>query len=122
MTYWILENKLGTCAVGEEVPKGSIVHDVRYLVDGKNTPLNIWLTVVSVRKSLSSGNPIIIQCQAGMSRSNAIAIMILCLRNNRSWEENEEFVRKKVPRTLIDLSLKDSCKKALRYGRKRKSS
>ena len=115
MTYWIIENKLGTAAIGEELPKGSNLYDVRYLKDGINN-LNILKgTIYNIYKDLSRGSRIIIRCQAGISRSNAIAIAVLCLYNKNSWEENEKIVREKVRRTQIESSLKDCCKRVL-YG------
>lgn len=113
MTYWIVPGILGTCSIQEMTPKGAIIIDVRDLIDGWNNSLVIRERVQVIFKALSTGFPVIIRCEGGISRSNALAITTLCFMNGKSWEENEDFVRKKVTRTQINLSLKEACKEAL---------
>jgi len=114
MTYWIIDGVLGTCAVNEETPKGTIIVDIRDLEDDWNDPILIQRKIRIIIKTLSTGMPVIIRCQAGMSRSNAIAIATLCHLNGKNWEENEELVRKRVPRMQLNMNLRDACKRTVR--------
>ncbi len=114
MTYWIEEGILGTCSLTEITPKGVIILDVRDLKDGWNDPILIRIKVNTVFKCINTGHPVIIRCQAGIGRSNAIAISTLCKLNGKSWDENEKLVKEKVRRTQICSDLRKCCKKAVK--------
>lgn len=116
--FWILKNRLGTCALNEETPEGAIIIDIRDLKDGWNEPKEINKRIELVLKTLSMGFSVIIRCTAGISRSNVLAMAVLCYLNGKDWEENENLVRKKVLRTQINLSFKKACKKVLEKDRK----
>ena len=111
--YWVVEGILGTCAMREVTPKGAITVDVRDLEDGWNPPEKIRKKVDLILKCINMGVPVIIQCAAGMSRSNAIAVTVLTRMNGKDWNENEKCVRNKVKRTQIEMSLRDACLEAL---------
>jgi len=117
MMYWILEGKLGTCALCEETPEGAIIVDVRDLEDNWNEPEEIRKKVKIILKAINMGQPVIIRCMAGISRSNALAVTTLCRMNGKNWNENEMIVRQLVKRFQINMSLRDACKKAVRKGK-----
>jgi len=119
MVYWITK-LIGTRAVGEELKDeeyGSIIVDVRNLVDGKNdiVPLmNAVKLLMGLCTYCSQTNrKLIIQCQAGISRSNALAAVLIALQVNIELDEALEFVKKKCPRTNINQDLLDQIKKGI---------
>jgi len=113
MFNWVIEDILGTCAFGDETPPGVIIVDVRDLPDGKADPMQIIRKIRTIIKCLSTGNAIVIRCQAGISRSNSIVVGVLCTMNGKSWDENEAFVKKAVPQFQVNLAFKESCLEAL---------
>jgi len=60
--------------------------------------------------SLREGK-VILQCQAGLSRSNAIAVAILASGTQMDWEDALELVKKKCPIAQINQELLDQLKK-----------
>jgi protein-tyrosine phosphatase len=113
MGFWIIKDFLGTCAEREETPAGVIIVDIKDLDDGKNPPKRIKEKIDLVIKCLNMKVPVFIKCLAGISRSNGLAVAVLCELNGKTWDENEVLVRQKVPRTQINLSFKESCLEAL---------
>jgi nucleoside-diphosphate-sugar epimerase len=79
MTRWIRE-RLGTCAYDDVRQEGLTVLDVRHLVDKSgNPPGPISEIIRNGVEALRRGETVIIACDFGISRSNAIAAGILSL-------------------------------------------
>jgi protein-tyrosine phosphatase len=107
MVYWITRT-MGVKAVNEELndeEKGSVIIDVRNVVDGSNPQGVLTNTLGKLAKFLSSRERIIIQCQAGISRSPAFAAAMLVYGTNMEWDDAIDYVRKKCPRTQINQDL-----------------
>lgn len=110
---WILHN-LGTCSIEEtqdaikQYHKGTVLIDVRDIVDGKNkNPKTIKKHLKAILGNLRLGEKVIIRCYAGISRSNAMAVGILMLCHNLSKEDAIDLVKLKVPQTQINQDLLD---------------
>ena len=95
---------MGTKSVKDDLSKdeyGFIILDCRVLVDGYNEPILLMnfvktamtLYSIAVQKNIK----LILQCQAGLSRSNAIALAILTTECGFEFEDALEYVKKKVP-------------------------
>lgn len=56
-------------------------------------------------KIMSLGYPVIIQCQAGISRSNCFAAALLVYGTKMDWDDAIDLVKKKCPRANINLDL-----------------
>jgi len=113
LVFWI-NRILGIKAVGEDLTEGeygSIIFDLRSLKDGTNdiTPLvNTIKNAVAFYTIARERNlRLILQCQAGISRSPAIAATILGLQCDYEWEEALELVKRKCSRTNINQDLLD---------------
>jgi protein-tyrosine phosphatase len=96
---------------------GSIIVDVRDLKDGVNDPnelvkaLQRLFTVVAFARQYKS--PVIIQCEAGLSRSTSLIAAIFVKANDMEWEDALEFVKKKVPEAQFNQDLLDCLKAVL---------
>lgn len=112
MVYWITRI-LGTKAAGEDLSPeeyGCIILDVRDLNDGKNETLPLVNTIKAlnglVRYAEGVGKRVVVQCQAGISRSNVLVATLLVL-DGLEWDDALELVRKKCPRVQINQELLD---------------
>ncbi|VVB54465.1 Uncharacterised protein [uncultured archaeon] len=77
MVIW-LTSKIGIKTPSDELKPeeyGSIIVDCRELVDGKNHPGKLLAKTIGVDNLLSTER-VILQCQAGVSRSVAIATLL----------------------------------------------
>lgn len=83
MIKWILEGKLGTLPFEElELPlmKHAKVLDVRDLVDKSgNTPEEVRRKIDQAVHWLNAGEKVLICCDHGISRSNAVAVGVLAI-------------------------------------------
>lgn len=119
MVWWITK-LIGTKAVDEELKEeeyGSIIVDVRDIVDGNND-IVLLRNTIRVLMGLCTycsqvNKKLIIQCQAGISRSNALAAVLIALQVNIELDDALEFVKKKCPRTNINQDLLDQIKKGI---------
>jgi len=96
---------------------GLIIVDLRDVVDGPNDPMDIIktfnkvLTVAAVGRK--SNVKVVLQCEAGISRSCAFVAAIFVHANDMEWDDAIDFVKKKVPECQMNLELIDSIKEAL---------
>ena len=116
MTYWITET-LGTQSVDEAIPEGVYVAHLFDLNDGWNPPTLLLSKAKLLLPILLSHRKLVLICQAGISRSNAIAALLLAYLNNTTWDDAYYLVRKRVPRAQINMALRDSCIEALKLLR-----
>jgi protein-tyrosine phosphatase len=96
---------------------GSIIVDVRNLIDGVNEPdelvktLQKLFTVVAFARQFKS--PVVIQCEAGLSRSTSLIAAIFVKANDMEWEDALDFVKKKVPAAQFNQDFIDCLKRIL---------
>ena len=120
MTYWI-RDYLGTSAADEICDPGVVVVDVRDLVDGTNKPAVIWQKIKTALAVLKLNDKVVVQCAAGISRSNAIAAAVFAIREGFDYSDALRIVIGKVPRANPNLEIKESVRAAItRYNRKRR--
>jgi len=99
--YWITEY-LGIKAVNEDLREeefyDSIIYDLRHLVDGKNNPSILRTTVAKLidlyEFCICNNIRLVLQCPAGISRSNALATFLLSIEKCIPWEESLSIVKK----------------------------
>ena len=93
---------------------GSIIVDLRDVKDGSNEPGLITVAFNSVFATVASAKRlntrVILQCQAGISRSPAFAVAIFVYANDVEWEDAIEIVKRKVPQMQINQDLLMSLK------------
>ena len=114
MVYWITR-LLGIKPAGEDLSPddyGSVIIDVRDIKDGENELVKLINTLkkITAHLALERGR-VILQCQAGMSRSPVLAIATLFLQYGLEWKDAEDLVKKKCPITQINKDLYDQVKK-----------
>lgn len=105
---WILSN-LGTApATGVDSCEDYIVIDVRDLVDKPGNVLDAVSAKIEIGlKALRSGRSVVVACDYGISRSNAIAAGILASYESRSIDNAIRFVIEKTGEQEIKLELLD---------------
>lgn len=88
MIRWITDS-LGTAKIGDAIPKkGLFVLDVRDLVDKAGNPTALVKSKIDVATTeLKRGNKVVVCCDFGMSRSNAVAAGILSAFNDTPFDE-----------------------------------
>ena len=107
---------LATCNMIEgNTPEGWIIVDVRDLKDsGGNSIEEVANKIQLVGNLIASGFKVCIRCQAGMSRSNAIACAALVWINSKwYWDDTWKRIEKKCPRARLNLQFYDTVKRAL---------
>jgi len=116
MVNWIIGD-LGICSLNETLDAiknehiGAILVDVRDLTDGKNiNTKRIKAYLRTIKELREKGFRVIIRCHAGISRSVALAIGILMLQHNLSYEDSYDIVRKQMPQANPNLDLLDQIK------------
>lgn len=121
MVYWI-NRFLGTKSSTEDLKEGeynSVILDCRVFNDGYNEPL----VLVNFLKNAMAHYEIctqrtqklVLQCQAGLSRSNAMAVAILVGHCSFDFEDAVEYIREKVPRAQMDNTLLNCLRQILGY-------
>jgi predicted protein tyrosine phosphatase len=117
LVYWITEY-LGTKAVNDELRDNeylnTIIYDLRFLRDGKN---NISLLRDTITKlidlyefCINNNIRLILQCQAGISRSNAFATFLIGIERCLSWNKALSIVKDSIKRTNINHDLEEQLK------------
>lgn len=77
MTRWISE-RLGTCAFNELRANDVAIVDVRHLIDRRGNPKEAVVECIEQGvRAWEAGRTVVVACDLGMSRSNAIAAAIL---------------------------------------------
>ena len=96
-------------------PAGWIIVDVRDLRDdGKNSIEAVADKIQLVGNLLASGYRVVVRCQAGMSRSNAIACAAMVWINPEMyWDEAWKKIEKACPRARLNYEFYDTVKEAL---------
>lgn len=90
---------------------GAVIIDCRDLVDGPNPPGKLFGKMgLADAICRSSVGHVIFQCQAGMSRSVAMAILLIWFNEgmNRSIDDIYREVKLKVPIAQVDMDLLDA--------------
>lgn len=86
--------------------------DVRMLNDlGNNTLEDYKLNILRVTTELDEGNKVVVCCESGQSRSNAIALGVLVKYFKMNFYDAWELIKKKVPVSQIDPSHIETLKK-----------
>lgn len=122
MIYWI-NNHVGTASLAEVkkiTQKNCIIISVIHLSDYYNPPEQIYLTIKKMMPLFYiPNNKIVINCIAGVNRSNAIATTILAYFYRLNWDEMFKIVKQAVPRAQVTPELRESCIKALEMMKRR---
>lgn len=114
MTRWISEH-LGSAAWGriDESP-GIHLLDVRDLVDkGGNPPTAVKSKIDEALRYLGEGNKVVVCCDYGISRSNAIAAGILTVHEGISLDEAIQRVLTNTGEKAIRIEVLSTVRKAL---------
>ncbi|MDX5362275.1 MAG: NAD-dependent epimerase/dehydratase family protein [Alphaproteobacteria bacterium] len=78
MIRWIIPGRLGTGPAQTADAPGAVRIDVRRLVDGPgNAPAVVAELIERGSRALEAGSPVLVVCDFGVSRSNAVAAGIL---------------------------------------------
>lgn len=121
MVYWIT-NQIGTAAKGEEIPPNVwMIKLYNQIADGWNPPEQIYLIAKEALSMLYNGDKVVFVCHAGISRSSALATLVLAYFDDGTWEYAYGIVRFKCPRAPINpkYNLMKSCVEALKLLRNR---
>jgi len=118
MIRWITDN-LGTARIEDVNDKEYTVVDVRDLVDREgNTNQVILEKIDAVVNLLKQNHKVVICCDYGISRSNAIAIGAIVKCFNYDFDEAVKFVMERTEETTIRIDLLNSVKQALEINKK----
>lgn len=117
MLYWVTD-RIGVKAVTDELcdsEYGAVIIDCRDLVDGTNPPIKLFAKMNLADMIYRTGR-VIFQCQAGMSRSVAMAILLIWYNGkaNRDVDDIYREVKEKVPIARINMDLLDAVKKTVK--------
>jgi nucleoside-diphosphate-sugar epimerase len=106
MIRWIVEGTLGTAPYTEELHSAGKVIDVRDLADKPgNDPSALSRKIEAGIEALNEGSTVVVACDFGISRSNAIAAGILAKWRNESldWAIEETVARTGEPSIKLDV-------------------
>jgi nucleoside-diphosphate-sugar epimerase len=118
MIHWITEN-LGTAKRDDVADDKYRVVDVRDLVDKEGNPPSLILEKINdVLDLLRHNHKVIICCDYGRSRSNAIAIGVVARLLNYNFLEAAKFVMEKTKATAIHIGILSSVEQALEKNEK----
>ena len=119
MTYLIIPS-LGTQALDEPKEGGYYYFYLTNLNDGYNPPELLYKYAKRILSLMyHSRLTVILVCQAGISRSNGMASLVLAFVLNIDLDEAYKIVKKKVPRTQVNYDFYDCCKQTLDLMHKR---
>ena len=90
--------------------------DVRMLNDAENKPEDYELNILRVTSELCEGNNIVICCETGQFKSNAIALGVLVKYFQMNLHEALELIKKQVPNSSIDPVHIESLKRIFNVG------
>jgi len=113
LAFWVTDT-IGTCAYGDCYESGVVVVDCRDLADGPNPSEPVWVKIKTALNALQSGQRVLLQCAAGVSRSNAIAAAVISLRESIPYGRALGKVREKVPRANPNQPIQTSVQHAIR--------
>lgn len=89
-----------------------IINDVRYLDDLGSNPMEDYiLEIARITTMIKSGHKVVVCCEAGQSRSNAIALGVLVHLFDFDFYDAWELIKKKNPTCDIDMSHIEKLKK-----------
>lgn len=117
MVYWITD-RIGVKAASDELSDkeyGAVIIDCRDLNDGANPVEKLVAKMHGADLVYGLGDRLIFQCQAGMSRSVAMALMLVWVNDfypGKTIDELYQKIKKKVPTAQINMDLLDSVKQA----------
>lgn len=113
MIHWI-NNELGTAQKSEVKENNYKIVDVRDMVDKKGNSKQLILEKINTAIQLiKEKNRVVICCDYGLSRSNAIAIGVLVKYYGYNFEEAVKLIIKKTNRETIQLGMLESVRRAL---------
>jgi nucleoside-diphosphate-sugar epimerase len=118
MIRW-LTKRIGTSAFETVNPSpGCVIVDVRNLVDKHgNSPEAIWQKIQESRKALDSGNQVVICCDYGTSRSNAIAIGLFSVTEKVPFAAAMEYFIKTIGEKEIKIETLNDVRRAVEIFR-----
>lgn len=118
MVKWITEN-LGTAKWTDVDDKGYSVIDVRDLVDKEgNTDQVILERINIIVDLLKQKHKVIVCCDYGISRSNAIAIGAVAKCSDYGFDEATKFVMERTGETAINIGILNSVRRVLEINSK----
>jgi len=119
MTYWI-NDKLGVISLFESMTEeGTIIVDVRDLSDVEKSIEKVMNKINVISSLLCMGEKVAIRCIAGMNRSCAIALGVMCYMGakgtsvDETWEHHLKVLEHQVKRCQITPQLERTVKSAL---------
>lgn len=119
MTYWINE-RLGLISLFESMTEeGVIIVDVRDISDVEKNFKRVMNKINIATSLLLLGERVAIRCIAGMNRSCAIALGVMCYTGakrksvDEAWEHHLKVLKAKVKRCMITPQLERTVKIAL---------
>lgn len=117
MIRWITE-RLGTApATGHEFPEGAIVVDVRDLVDKHgNDPAVVRRALDRAADAMRRGATVVVCCDYGISRSNAVAAGVIALANATDLDDAVMLVTRATGEGDIKLGPLEAVRRALGAG------
>lgn len=122
MIKWITEN-LGTAEIDDVDDKEYSVVDVRDLVDKEgNSDQAILEKIDTVIDLLKQNHKVVICCDYGISRSNAIAIGVIVKYLGYDFDEAVRFVMEKTGETAIRIDVLNSVRQVLETNKKENMS
>lgn len=124
MTTWIWKEKLGTISLLESMTEdGVVIVDVRDLSDVSTDVAKVKEKILIVANLLCMNYRVAVRCVAGINRSNAIALGVMCLIEPKEdllttliW--HKEDLKKKVGRAHITPQLEGTVRKVLKSLRR----
>ena len=115
MVNKILWNLAISAKEDKEDLKGYRVWDVTSINDGRNEPSSIAILLLDILRDVVAHKEIIvIQCQAGISRSNALATGILVLAHNLDFDDALRMVKALNPRANPNLDILNCVREAVK--------
>ncbi len=118
MIRWITEN-LGTAKIEDVNGRGYSVVDVRDLVDKEGNLNQVILEKIdAVVDLLKQNHKVVICCDYGISRSNAIAIGAIVKCFNYDFDEAVKFVMDKTEEMAIRIDILNSVREVLGINKK----
>jgi len=118
MIRWITEN-LGTARIEDVNDKNYSIVDVRNLVDREgNTNQAILEKINAVVNLLKQNHKVVICCDYGISRSNAVAIGAIVKCFHYDFDEAVKFVMEKTKEPAIRIDILNSVRRVLEMNKK----
>jgi len=113
MVYWITW-QLGTSAYCDHEDLSLFtVYNLMDLEDGWNEPEQLAGRMLMIMEDLRVGKRVVLMCAAGISRSNGMAMGVLCAYHNFSFDDAKKIVEYICPRANPMPDLMDAVKEAM---------